>query len=579
MGRPQQEKFDCREQFELLYKEMNIDGDTDMLRLMHREYYRHQEGVTDKRIDWIEKNKSNFSNKKKGERPFTLSDICAIERVTGKCFVDIVYPKGDTQPRGEFIPKGIRYAAHLDEESEYEALYESELIKRYDEYDKNLTDYIVEMRSRNGLKFMVKKGLLKLDDFRKLWDYATYSCDRNSELLSWIFELDEPELFFGVMEERILFSPMIFDKNGEEEFVEQLLGTENIFAALLKMQKKKLGEREVGYMYGLALLMLKCALKKGMEQRAGNILSAYERYVDGVISELSRLDGIDHDTRWNILCGRQDEISTYDYGTLAYLWNFEGVSGYGEQMDSRIAALSAESVTERIVERTKCRDVMDMRMGDSFEQDGVRYLVMEDCFALSMLEQISTAGVSDLPRFMGRKHAAIMHASTSPYRPENVSEVAEMLGRIHSASHGILTDGVACYGHDLRFGITSEGDHVITSWESAVRGTAAADVVTAFINGFGLGYMNNDDTVIRAFYERRAELYRDLCDFITAYPCPELLVGFGDVLNLEVDRMIAEALGKGRESRVSALYMIKSFAEIYRTFLNDLTAPRESYTE
>lgn len=108
--------------------------------------------------------KTNFSKMASGERKFKYEYIPLIERKL-KTTLDYII-NGESKNLNEFIPRGLRYTAFIDNKEKYRSLLkelkiENNIIYIYDEYNKNIADYIIDYKSINGIKYLLDNDLVK----------------------------------------------------------------------------------------------------------------------------------------------------------------------------------------------------------------------------------------------------------------------------------------------------------------------------------------------------------------------------------------------------------------------------------
>lgn len=108
--------------------------------------------------------KTNFSKMISGERKFKYEYIPLIERKLKTTFDYIL--NGKSKNLNEFIPRGINYTAFMDIYNKYQTLLEElksneNILLIYDEYKKNIVDYIIDYKSINGIKYLLDNDLLK----------------------------------------------------------------------------------------------------------------------------------------------------------------------------------------------------------------------------------------------------------------------------------------------------------------------------------------------------------------------------------------------------------------------------------
>lgn len=149
-------------------------------------------------------NKANFNKMICGEREFPSSYIAPLEEILHTTYRYIKYG-GEEDKR--FVPEGIRYAAFIDDLDYYERLDSPKgndksrinPIRGFDEFGCSILDYILRYKSKNGLKYLLKKGYTKLYPYQNdtiIGDVAFYSVkDAPQKLLDFVFEIDDFSCF------------------------------------------------------------------------------------------------------------------------------------------------------------------------------------------------------------------------------------------------------------------------------------------------------------------------------------------------------------------------------------------------
>lgn len=131
--------------------------------------------------------KTNFSKMISGKRNFKYEYIPLIERKL-KTTLDYIL-NGESKNLNEFIPRGLRYAAYIDNEEKYKSLLqelkiENNIIYIYDEYNKNIADYIIDYKSINGIKYLIDNDLIKYLNTENVFGIIDIIIDKKPEYLS-----------------------------------------------------------------------------------------------------------------------------------------------------------------------------------------------------------------------------------------------------------------------------------------------------------------------------------------------------------------------------------------------------------
>lgn len=578
MGRPPKEKCNYEEQFKLLYKEKGYTGNAELLKRMYTNYYEGKPGVDPVRQKWVNSNEPDFGKKIKGKRSFSESDIKAIERAVGKCWVDIVEPlpeKREEQQK-KFEERGLRYAAYLDEEKYYQDLEDSieadgygAVLQNLDEYGKTIVDYIIENKAENGLRFLIDKRHIVCD--RLLQFHGIYHTEEHSEKLwDMILSIDDSELFLKALGEYNLFEVSPYRGEEWEKFLGKMLETKNIFEALFR--KRTSPESGLEYMTALLFDALRCSLSKNKRVIARKIISAYTKFIEDQTAAFQ--NEISRKSNNNFCIATKSHAQSEIYCNeklIMYAWDVSGLLKNAGGFKEQIELLQIPN----IINRLKVKNLSAMEYGDSFVKDGIYYIKKEFDLSLEALRYLTKEkGCKFLPTYIGEESGVTkIYAYRSDWRGVEFSELGEMLGEIHFLSQEKLgADRVYMYsmGFTNGFGRMLFGESkVITNWKTCDIGTPIHDIVTAFLNCEDAhGYY---EKVYRRFIEEKDKSYQELSQFLNAYPDKRIIENFGDKFNEELDRMlkneIQSAQGKNTET-IEKLYMAKSFAEIYRDKLN-----------
>lgn len=588
MSKPQKEKRDYTEAFEWLYADKNIEGNAGLLRKMFLKYYK---SILDKDVDcqnWVNKQLPDFGKKIKGGRAFTESDIKAIERAVEMSWVDITEPitKEKKEHEQRFKPSGIRYAAYIDEEGYYEELSNQTDIDDYqsalfncDEYEKSIIDYLLEYKAEKGLRFMVKKGYIYCyGNDTELQGYAYRTNEHSEELWAWILSIDDEELYSGLMK-NVDFSQRV--TYSDRSFIESILNSEGFLSSLCK-EREHPSNAEIKYMPLLLLDVLKLALEKGMRIAAQRILTEYTRFIDERVAEFKNNDITNGKKKFRTAGYNGGLLGIYytrnismDYGEwsdepIVYVWDFSDIS-----QDKRVGFENQIEYCEHhsIMKRLEIKELSAMEYGDSFVREGVSYIKMKPDVSLEALIYLTRdKGCRYLPEYLGEEEGVTMVKDVSRiYGSVDMRTLGEMLAEIHSMSQeklgegkvykysgGFCRDTYNCFGR-------VDNVPIIKNWRRCEIGTPTDDLANAFINlSSRYSHTQGADEIGNCDIE-------SLTCFLEGYGNKSVLADFGDRFNDFADARVHRAIEEKKPDGIRAAYSLKSFAEINRDKLNELT--------
>lgn len=218
-----------KERFERLLERKKM-SQTDLLRKIFQE-------MDPEKYDKVRNHVGNFNKMIKGERDFPEEYIVVIEEILETTMLYIYKGVDQSINNKEFNNYGIRYAAFTDDIKDYEQLNRFNegynILDSYDEFDKNILDYIIEYKAKNGLYYAKRRIKQELDG------YSSLSDEKLLNLFNLLCENDDPKLFEEIFFEEIKYSlkdnKPIF-KNGV--FLSGILQSNNIFNSLIKSTKK-----------------------------------------------------------------------------------------------------------------------------------------------------------------------------------------------------------------------------------------------------------------------------------------------------------------------------------------------------
>ncbi len=584
MGRPPKEKFNYEEQFKRLYEKPDIKGNAKLLRKMYTKYYKDFPGVDPDVQVWVNSQLPDFGKKIKGERPFTESDIKAIERALDMSWVDIVEPlpeKPEKKKEKKFEEKGIRFAAHIDEEWCYQDLADSYDVDEYnvalcnyDEYGKTIIDYIIENKAKKGLEFLINKGYLWCNNGSLEFNGKIYRAEEHSkELWDWIVSLDDSELFLKALGEQNLFDCSFCRMETGEDFLDKIIENENIFNALCRERVYR--KNNLKYMPGLLFEALKFSLNKNKDSITQKILLKYKDFIDEQ-TKVFQKEIVQESNNGFKVCNNYNTQREIEYGdnSIMFVWDFSALPKKYENFEEQIVPCQISNVLNQL----RVKSISKMEYGDSFVKDGIYYIKKKFDLSLEALRYLTEEkGCKFLPTYIGEECGVTkIHAYKSDWHGVEFSELGEMLGEIHLLSQEKLgADRVYMYSRGFTNGfghMFSGGARVIINWQTCEIGTPILDIVTAFLNyRYAYAYFGQ---VHNRFIEGKTKSYEELSQFLDAYPDKKVIENFGDKFNEELDRMLKNEIqgtqGKNTEA-IEKLYMAKSFAEIYRNELNLIT--------
>lgn len=169
--------MDQKERIEDLMKKKGIETYQNLLIQMLKVI--GKEEIT---LDLIERKKGNFSKMISGEREFTVDYVLALEKIFNVSYLYI--KEGKKKNVNDFNNTGFRYTCYLNDydafvklgnEIDYTA---NHILKKYDEYNKHLLDYIIEYDAVEGLRYLSDKHKLSYKSLRDcMW------LDQSSEMI------------------------------------------------------------------------------------------------------------------------------------------------------------------------------------------------------------------------------------------------------------------------------------------------------------------------------------------------------------------------------------------------------------
>ena len=577
MGRPQKEKNNYEERFKELFEEKEISGNAELLRKMYAAYYKGKLGVNTDRQTWVNSQAPDLSKKIKGERGFTETDIKAIERALEMSWVDIVEPLPKKNEQRAFKNKSLSYAAYMDEERYYQELADIEdvdgcrsVLLNSDEHGKTIIDYIVENKAENGLRFMINEGYLRCTSLKFYW--VRTGDDLYDALWDWIISIDDPELFFKLLEDKSFFDFLLYPEEESEKFLERIIESKKILGALFNEREHP--ESKLKYMASLLFEVLKCSLNRNDKAIVERIISADTKFVEDQMMAFRNETNQDSNKRFEVyrLCSGQSEIY-YDGSLIMYVWDFSKLNEKFNGFEDQIEPLQISNIIEKLV----VKNLSAMEYGDSFVKDGIYYIKKKPDISLEALIYLTgEKNCKFLPDYIGEESGVTKICAYNSWYNASFKELGEMLGEIHALSQeklgenrvymysrGFASNG--CFGHTI-----SKETTVIGSWQICDIGTPIFDIISAFLNYCKRLYGYYEEPH-RCFIEGKANLYEELSVFLNAYPAKKVIENFGDKLNEELDKRLKDAIQGKKVTDIERIYMIKSFAEIYRENLNSIT--------
>lgn len=206
------------------------------------------------RIEFMNKNKSNFSKMLKGERPLEKKFIEPLEKILGVSLAKLTCEYSyEITLSPEEIPflKGFRFYAYKDDLKLYDELDKicdvdgDSILFNSDEFNKGFLDYLVEYQSINGIRFLYKKHNFICATFCGTLECLFYPsfnmfCNNTIEVAKLIAKSGDENLFNGVFNnfefiarDRYMNSEKARYKN--PTFIENVIRNKNIFESLFKV--------------------------------------------------------------------------------------------------------------------------------------------------------------------------------------------------------------------------------------------------------------------------------------------------------------------------------------------------------
>lgn len=284
-------------------------------------------------IEFVKKQKSNFSKMLKGERPLERKYIEPLEQILGVSLVKLTGEFSSLKDLNkDEIPfiKGFRYYAYKDDLNLYDELDKSctidsdSVLTNSDEFNKFFLDYLVEYQAINGVEFLYKKHKLYIDESClakvEVESYRRFlHSNYRIEVAKFIARKGNGKLFENVFHN---FSFVIFNRwdcenlwCNQDEFLCEVIKNEDIFKSLFDTNEYSFESINRGckplsdikpnlhMINPLLSFCLDCALKKldQFKNEAVEILNFAYKYNNIVISKLdSNYDGYFVDSKYYI---------------------------------------------------------------------------------------------------------------------------------------------------------------------------------------------------------------------------------------------------------------------------------------
>lgn len=205
---------------------------------------------------FYEKEKANFSSMLNGKRPLKFEFVQPLERILGVSLARLYDEESYLLPRDkEEIPfiKGFRYYAYKDDMdlylNEFGPLMISgdglPVILNTDEYGKTFLDYVIEYKSLNALRYLIKEY-----NFTPVYSglYNSFFIERQHRIncreahgvLKMVIREDDAELFRQVFDPVNAFWMRYNDIDSahiDDEIIELILNSINVFGSLFETKK------------------------------------------------------------------------------------------------------------------------------------------------------------------------------------------------------------------------------------------------------------------------------------------------------------------------------------------------------
>ncbi len=223
--------------------------------------------------DFAKREKSNFSNMLSGNRKFNREYIAPIERILNTTWDYLLNGGGYPIPK-ELRNKGLEYAAYTNKYEEFKRLSEEtdvddgEIILNYDEYSKNIMDYIIEYRADEGIRFLYETKNLKYSKYSYFTEYA--QVDEAIEIVKILVEKNKLELLYNVLNPYQLIEERYHDNSlfKQDEFKELVLDNQALLEKFMDNKIVKFDEHDfLHYKEGLYINpILQILLDKALQQ-------------------------------------------------------------------------------------------------------------------------------------------------------------------------------------------------------------------------------------------------------------------------------------------------------------------------
>ena len=245
--------LDISDKLDQLMKKNNIDTRTDLLRKIFCEIGKAPESYV-----LAEKNKGNFSKMIKGERPFTMDYIIAMEKILKTSFANIFSDeencyKNKNKRTLESVALSHVYDEYKAIDNEFDVNGDPVLFN-LDEYGYSIIDYIIQYDSIEGIQYLVEKRGMKFNNFSNTFyindsDLYCYIFDKKShpiQIARLLAEKEKTNLFLSIFDTyEILETGVVKSLYTNEDFLKVILDNEMILRSMLSCKKIKL--KDVNY--------------------------------------------------------------------------------------------------------------------------------------------------------------------------------------------------------------------------------------------------------------------------------------------------------------------------------------------
>ena len=512
------------------------------------------------------KQKSNFINALNGNRPLNKLFYAPIERILGVSIADLSDENFKTRV---FLNRGIRYTASRDDYQGYLDLFreqgddphlKTEVWQNYDEYGRNLLDYIIEYKSLEGLRALHYEKEAKVN----YWDNRNLNIllsgrDQSDDILKLICFHDSAEMFQAYFD---IYQSFIECSNirdwlgvlGEEENLALVLRSPNILKSILSHQEYKISD----------LNNRMAQVKNDFVVKLANpyiqpLLAYALAHCDRFLSEAKQIVHYGIDYNWQIkkdfeshpelaYCRINEKGTILDgltiYGNII-TYKTETQTNYDHQLETLLRMLNDSINDLQFLDKPQVEGLSSKAV--RVENGNLLKTHSDNKEEFEFLEKAAQYNLPFIPKVIniGEKYDTFTYFPGQSFTYSQdipmpiIQQVMEAIKKKDEISREMLGDGKVYVHGDLspRNIIFNQGKLIgIIDWDSTHIGEESEDLIYAIWQWINIGYINRNSNEL---YDR----FKQVLGFYA--PSKELKANFADKMIAVMDKAL---LGTPKDS-------------------------------